>query len=85
MNLTISRDHLRNLAPQVENGFWALLDEPYREGSSMKISGSAILANAVSKEEVLEVLKRDVYSTSGIWDWSKVQIYPFKSAVRKAL
>ena len=49
----------------------------------MKISGSAILANAVSKEEVLEVLKRDVYSTSGIWDWSKVQIYPVTRPLMK--
>jgi hypothetical protein len=30
-------------------------------------------------------LKRDVYVTDGVWDWDKVQIIPFKSALRKAL
>lgn len=34
-----------------------------------------MLAVAESKEEVLEVLKKDIYCTSGVWDWGKVQIH----------
>lgn len=31
-----------------------------------------MLALADSKEEVMEKLKADVYSESGVWDWDKV-------------
>ena len=32
--------------------------------------------NEDSKEEVLAALKEDIYSTSDVWDWEKVTIYP---------
>lgn len=31
-----------------------------------------MVAVASSKEEVLEVLKRDIYAENGVWDFSKV-------------
>ncbi|KAK7732928.1 hypothetical protein SLS57_000871 [Botryosphaeria dothidea] len=69
--------------------FWlwggGFLEEVPKEGEPMKMLGSAMLAWAASKEEVLEKLKKDVYTENQVWDWSKVQIYPFKSAIRKAL
>ena len=49
------------------------------------MKGSAMLIGADSKEEVLERLKRDVYVEGQVWDWEKVQIIPFKSALRKPL
>lgn len=39
----------------------------------MKMLGSAMLAWAASKEEVLEKLKKDVYTENQVWDWSKVR------------
>ena len=44
-----------------------------------------MLAVASSKEEVLEKLKKDVYASGEVWDMDKIQIFPFRSAVRKAL
>ena len=38
-----------------------------------------MLALAESKEEVMEQLKKDIYSTSGVWDWDKVQVHPVSS------
>lgn len=38
----------------------------------LKIEGSAMVAVASSKEEVVEKLKADIYAESGIWDFSKV-------------
>ena len=52
-----------------------MLDEAPKEGEGLKINGSVMLAVAESKKEVLEVLKKDVYCTSGVWDWDKVQIH----------
>lgn len=40
-----------------------------------------MLALAESKEEVIEQLKKDVYSTSGVWDWDKVQVHPVSSPI----
>lgn len=39
----------------------------------MKMLGSAMLAWAASKEEVLEKLKKDVYTENQVWDWSKAR------------
>lgn len=44
-----------------------------------------MLAEAYSRAEVIEDLKRDVYYQKQVWNWDEVKIYPFKSAVRKAL
>jgi hypothetical protein len=38
----------------------------------MKIIGSAMVALAATKEEVVERLKIDVYNANGVWDLSKV-------------
>lgn len=62
-----------------------MLEEPVKEGEAPKMKGSAMLIGAHTKEEVLERLKKDVYVEGKVWDWEKVQIIPFKSAIRKAL
>lgn len=35
-----------------------------------------MLATAGSRDEVLEVLQRDVYAREGVWDLEKVEIIP---------
>lgn len=40
------------------------------------VKGSIMLATAGSREEVLEVLKRDIYTREGVWDVEKVEIIP---------
>jgi hypothetical protein len=65
----------------------AMLEEPIKEGEAgpPKMKGSAMLIGAKTREEVLERLKKDVYVEHGVWDLSKVEIIPFRSALRKAL
>ncbi|KAK4551982.1 hypothetical protein LTR86_010774 [Recurvomyces mirabilis] len=87
--MKVRADHLKALKPDTESGFWILggatLDEPVQEGSGPKINGSVMMALAETKEEVMAKVKQDVYFTSGVWDESKIQIFPFKSAIRSAL
>ena len=52
----------------------ALLDEVPAEGDALKMNGSAMVALASSKEEVLEKLKNDVYAKSEVWDFSKASL-----------
>ncbi|KAH8685513.1 hypothetical protein BGZ60DRAFT_364764 [Tricladium varicosporioides] len=81
--------HFEGLQKGIDSGFWkmggALLEEVPKEGEGLKIQGSAMVALASSKEEVIELLKKDIYSESGVWDFSKAQIYPFKCAIRQPL
>lgn len=48
------------------------MEDVPKEGEGLKILGSAMVAVAASKEEVIEQLKKDVYSESDVWDFSKV-------------
>jgi uncharacterized protein len=49
-----------------------LLEEVPKEGEQMKMLGSAMVASASSKEELLEILKNDIYAKSEVWDFDKV-------------
>ena len=79
------RSHLANVKADADAGFWLLggayFSDLPKEGETPPIIGSAMLAHAESKEEVLEKLKNDIYTESDVWDWNKVQIYPFRSAI----
>ena len=85
---SLPRSHLEKVMPLHENGFWqvggALFSEPPKDGE-MPIIGSAMIALAETKEEVVDAIKKDIYYTSGVWDLSKMQIWPFRSAIRKGL
>ncbi|KAG9239594.1 hypothetical protein BJ875DRAFT_365264 [Amylocarpus encephaloides] len=78
--------HFEGLKTGLEEGVWkmggAFLEEVPKEGEGMKMKGSAMICLASSKEEVLEKLKNDVYTQTGVWDLNKLQIYPFKCAFR---
>lgn len=64
----------------------AILSRPQEPTDKVPpISGSAMLAYAESKDAVLKRLKEDLYTTENVWDWDKVQIWPFRSAVRTGM
>ncbi|KAF2863976.1 hypothetical protein K470DRAFT_254290 [Piedraia hortae CBS 480.64] len=87
--MRVRPDHLKNIKSDVENGVLvfggAMLEEPVKEEEDMKIKGSVMLVKADTKEEALKWVQKDVYSKSGVWDESKVEIIPFKSAIRKEM
>lgn len=64
-----------------------MLEEPVEPGDAgpPKMKGSAMLIGAKTREEVIERVKSDVYVQGGVWDVEKIQIIPFRSALRKAL
>ncbi|KLU89976.1 hypothetical protein MAPG_08943 [Magnaporthiopsis poae ATCC 64411] len=65
----------------------ALLDEiPVNdEPSNFKINGSTLVLDATSKEEIMEMLKADIYTKEGVWDLEKVQMWPLKCAIRSPI
>ena len=51
-----------------------MLEEVPKEGEGLKFQGSAMVALASSKEELLEKLKSDIYAKNEVWDFSKVRL-----------
>ncbi|TVY13953.1 Fusaric acid biosynthesis protein 2 [Lachnellula arida] len=82
-------EHLTGVKPQAEAGALlfggAFFDDPPAHGGIPQIKGTVLLAYAESKEKVLEGLRQDAYTKTGVWDWDKVQIYAFKTALRREL
>ncbi|EME44769.1 hypothetical protein DOTSEDRAFT_44888 [Dothistroma septosporum NZE10] len=87
--MKVRPQHLEAIGPRVQAGQIVLggasLDEPVKEGSPIKINGSVLMAEADTEEEVRKIVESDIYYKSGVWDAAKIQIFPFKSAVRKGL
>jgi hypothetical protein len=54
----------------------AILSEvpPDDEPTSLKFAGSMFVAEATTKEEVVEILKKDIYAESGVWDIENVSV-----------
>ena len=50
----------------------ASLDEPLQEGAGPKANGSYMLVVAASEGEVWDLIKSDIYYTTGVWDADKV-------------
>ena len=49
-----------------------MLETPPKEGEPLAINGSAMMAVAASREEVLAKMNEDVYARTGVWDMDKV-------------
>lgn len=53
-----------------------MLDEVPKEGESPLMRGSVMTISAATKEEVVDLLKKDAYTKNEVWDWDNAQIYP---------
>jgi hypothetical protein len=47
--------------------------------SKYSFAGSTIVVQAASREEVKEILRRDIYAQSGVWDVENVSLISFSS------
>lgn len=89
--LEVRPTHFAGLKPHLESGSLkmggAILSEvpPDDEVTSLKFAGSTLIAIAESKEEIVTMLKNDVYAKEGVWDVEKAQMWPVKLAFRHTL
>jgi len=88
--LEVRPEHFSAIQASIEAGTikmgGAILHEPSAgtDASSLKFAGSSLVVLADSKQDVIDTLKKDIYARSGVWDMDKVQIWPLKTAIRKA-
>ncbi|EMR67833.1 hypothetical protein MGN70_007625 [Eutypa lata] len=87
--LEVRPQHFAGLKNYIESGQFksggALLNsKPEDENDPTKFDfyGSTITIVAASREEVISILSNDIYTTSGVWDVEKAQIWPAKIAFR---
>ncbi|KAH8804524.1 YCII-related domain protein [Xylogone sp. PMI_703] len=70
-------------------GYWRgggpIFTEHSKPGEPPQFAGSWVLLEAGSKEEALEILKKDPFTTGKVWDWTKAQILSVKSGLRVGL
>ena len=73
----VREQHLANIKPNVDAGILqvggAIMDD---DGNMI---GSALIAEAANKEELMEWLNNDIYTKAGVW--KSFEIYPFLRAV----
>ncbi|RHZ73489.1 hypothetical protein CDV55_108748 [Aspergillus turcosus] len=85
--LEVRPTHLEGIKPLVADGVMtmggAMLESHSTEGTP-SFKGSVVVLLAESEEQAREILSKDVYVRSGVWDMEKAQIIPFKNAVRPA-
>ncbi|KAK9460365.1 uncharacterized protein V1516DRAFT_625930 [Lipomyces oligophaga] len=84
----VRQAHLENVRKLFAEGILssggAYLDGPIVEGETPSFRGSVVTIIAESKEQVIEIMKSDPYTTAEVWDWEKAQIFNFACAVRQA-
>lgn len=53
------------------------------DGKPANFAGSNLTVVADTKEEVMNLLKADIFAKEGIWDLESALIFPFGCAARK--
>lgn len=86
--LEVRGQHLEGVKPLKESGRVKMGGGVFSEvpqGTDPKnwpFCGSTLNVLADTREEVVELLKNDVYASSGVWDVEKAQIWPAVLAFR---
>ncbi|KAF7585921.1 hypothetical protein BBP40_009867 [Aspergillus hancockii] len=84
--LEVRNQHLENVKPLVNNGTivvgGGMLDSHPAPGETPPFKGSAMIVVAEEEAQVRELIRNDIYATSGVWDVEGMQIIPFLCAVR---
>jgi uncharacterized protein len=74
----VRAEHLEKVKPVLESGFLLLGGALLSKEGGM--TGSAMILDAPSEEEVWAFLKRDIYSKGNVWQ--HFEVHPFKIAVQ---
>ncbi|ONH66867.1 hypothetical protein BON22_2843 [Cyberlindnera fabianii] len=83
----VRAQHLADIPANIESGkvtsAGAIFNEVPVEGAKPNFAGSMLTIVADTKEEVIDILKKDIYAKEGIWNFDNVLVYPLGLAYRK--
>lgn len=79
------KQHNQEAGPLVKAGrvpwFGSTLDHHGSEGEVPAEAGTVMVIKAENDDEVKEIIKKDIFVYEGVWDFEKLQIWPFLSKV----
>ncbi|KAJ5568049.1 hypothetical protein N7450_010535 [Penicillium hetheringtonii] len=85
----VKSGHYQGIQPLIAQGKLvdggAIFKEHPQEGKDSQFFGSVVVYTGENVEEIRQIIKNDIYATSGVWDLEKTQIYPYVPAVRQPL
>ncbi|ABN64278.1 predicted protein [Scheffersomyces stipitis CBS 6054] len=76
------KEHIAGIAPMVNSGVIKVAGAIFKDETRTKVVGSSIQLAANSKEEAIELLKKDAFYVNGIWDLDNAVITSIATAVR---
>ncbi|KNB17121.1 hypothetical protein FOXG_15247 [Fusarium oxysporum f. sp. lycopersici 4287] len=78
------KPHNQDAAPLVKAGrvpfFGSTLAHHSPEGQQVAENGTVMIIKAESEEEIREIIRKDIFTIEGVWDFGKLSIWPFKIA-----
>ncbi|CEJ58084.1 hypothetical protein PMG11_06755 [Penicillium brasilianum] len=81
--------HYEGIQPLITQGRLvdggAIFKQHPEQGKDAQFLGSVVVYAAEDVEEVREIISKDIYATSGVWDLEQAQIFPYVPAVRQPL
>ncbi|KAF5645313.1 aspartate kinase [Fusarium sp. NRRL 25303] len=77
------KPHNQDAAPLVKAGrvpfFGSTLAHHSAEGQQIAENGTVMIIKAESEEEIKEIIRKDIFTIEGVWDFGKLSIWPFKT------
>ncbi|EWG54264.1 hypothetical protein FVEG_12522 [Fusarium verticillioides 7600] len=77
------KPHNQDAAPLVKAGrvpfFGSTLAHHSAEGQQVAENGTVMIIKAESEEEIKEIIRKDIFTIEGVWDFGRLSIWPFKS------
>ncbi|KAM0244033.1 hypothetical protein ACHAP5_006697 [Fusarium lateritium] len=71
--ISVRETHVKDMIKHIDSGLFQM------GGATLhadRVDGSAIIARAKSKAEIMDVLKTDIYARSGVWDLDNAKFIP---------
>lgn len=77
------KPHNQDAAPLVKAGrvpfFGSTLAQHGVEGEQPAENGTVMIITAENEDEIREIIKRDIFTAGGVWDYEHLTIWSFKS------
>ncbi|CAK7221950.1 hypothetical protein SBRCBS47491_004704 [Sporothrix bragantina] len=87
--IQLRQHHFADAKALIEKGIitfaGGILANPTTDGDNKEMTITLFTVSVPTLDEAWQILERDVYTTAGIWDTTKAEIFPFRTGVRVSL
>lgn len=84
--LALRQQHIEEAMPKIKEGIitfaGGILSKPTVDGDNKDMTVTMFTVISETEDEARKILDEDIYTTAGIWDSKKAQIFPWKTGIR---